>query len=83
MKKLILALALIVPANFALASGAEPVLTDEIRTQITELMVADGYEVRQIKTEDGYFEVYALKDGEQFELFLDADFNIVDRADND
>ncbi len=58
----------------ALASGA---VAPEVQAQITEMLTADGYEVRKIVPEDGMIEVYALKDGQMLELYLDADLNIV------
>ena len=41
---------------------------DKITTQLT----AEGYEVRKIVTEEGSFEVYALKDGKKYTVYLDA-----------
>lgn len=35
-----------------------------------EKITALGYETRKVKTEDGCYEVYALKDGDRFEIFL-------------
>ena len=61
----------------AMASGYDKALTPEIRAQIIEKMTGEGYEVRKVKTEDGYFEVYALKDGKKLEIYLDADLNPV------
>ncbi|EPX78499.1 PepSY domain-containing protein [Salipiger mucosus] len=46
---------------------------DEIRTRLAE----QGYEVRKIDAEDGMIEVYALKDGQRFELYLDDQLEIV------
>jgi hypothetical protein len=40
-------------------------------------MAAEGYEVRSVDTEDGLFEVYAMKDGQRFEVYLDAAFAVV------
>lgn len=67
----------------ALASGNDRALTAEIRAQIVEKMTAEGYEVRKVKTEDGYFEVYALKDGKRLEIYLDADLKPVKTKTND
>ncbi|MCW8843364.1 MAG: PepSY domain-containing protein [Rhodobacteraceae bacterium] len=52
-------------------------LTPEIKTQIRTTLTEQGYEVRKIKMDDGYFEAYALKDGTRFEVYLDKDLNIV------
>lgn len=80
MKSLILALALCLPASFALASGDDLPLTAAVQTQITEHLTAQGYEVRQIKVEDGYYEAYVIRDGQRAELYLDAEMNIVTRT---
>lgn len=70
-----LALAVTLPGVALAVTQAD--LTDAVRTQITEALTAEGYEVRQIETEDGYFEAYALKDGVRYEIYLDADLQIV------
>ena len=70
-------------ATLALALGAaapafaRAEITAELQAQITDMLVADGYEVRKIVPEDGMIEVYALKDGQMLELYLDAELNIV------
>ncbi|GJM03071.1 MAG: hypothetical protein DHS20C08_15720 [Rhodomicrobium sp.] len=33
-------------------------------------LIGQGYDVRKIETEDGYLEVYAIKDGRKYELYL-------------
>lgn len=60
-----------------LASGDRAKLSQETRARIVEKMTGEGYEVRKVKTEDGYYEVYALKDGKRLEIYLDADLNPV------
>lgn len=58
----------------ALASDAiDQATQDKIRTELT----AQGYEVRKIDSEDGMIEVYAIKDGKTYELYLDSDLKIV------
>ncbi len=69
-------------AIIALSLGAAPVLasgavSEATQTQVTEMLTADGYEVRKIEMEDGMIEVYALKDGAMMEIYFDADLNIV------
>lgn len=73
---LILALALSMPVS-AFASSDYSSLTQERKTEITNKLVAEGYEVRKIDMEDGMIEVYALKDGQRFELYLDEALNVV------
>ena len=46
-----------------------------------EVVTAEGYEVRKVTTEDGQIEVYAVKDGKTYELYLDDQFNIVKTGD--
>jgi len=51
-------------------------LSEETRARVTEKLTQEGYEVRQIKSEDGMIEVYALKDGQRLELYLDQNLNV-------
>jgi hypothetical protein len=64
-------------APIAWASGDEPMLDAATRDRVTAQMVAQGYEVRKIDSEDGMIEVYAVKDGKTWELYLDRDLKIV------
>lgn len=70
---LMLALSLSSPA---LASSYESV-SDETQTAIRSLLEADGYEVRKIERDDGRYEVYALKNGERFEVYVSTDLQVV------
>lgn len=78
MKKLTLITALIAAATGATALQASNygMISNEIRAQITDKLTAQGYDVRKIDAEDGMIEVYALKDGQRLELYLDTDLNI-------
>ena len=60
-----------------MAAQASSRVSNEIRTQVTDMLTADGYDVRKIVPENGMLEVYALKDGQRLEIYLDADLNIV------
>ncbi|WP_353472356.1 PepSY domain-containing protein [Salipiger sp. H15] len=66
--------AALLSATAALASPSVPVAT---QAQVREKLTAEGYEVRRIDSEDGMIEVYALKDGKKFELYLDESLKIV------
>ena len=70
-----LALALALP-SVALASSDAPVAADT-QAAIRTMLEAQGYEVRTIQTEDGMFEAYALKDGERYEVYVNANMEIV------
>jgi hypothetical protein len=52
-------------------------LNDENTTKIRAMLTEQGYEVAKIKLEDGMYEAYARKDGQRYEVYLDAAFNIV------
>jgi hypothetical protein len=73
---LALALTLSMPVS-AFASSDYSALTAERKTEITNKLTAEGYEVRKIDAEDGMIEVYVLKDGQRLELYLDAALNVV------
>lgn len=74
-----LALATAMLGGFAATSLAEDARTvpAETKAAITQKLQSEGYEVRKIKREDGMVEVYALKDGQMLELYLDAAMKIV------
>lgn len=65
----------LIAGGAATASSYEKI-SDEIRAQITTRLATDGYEVRKIEREDGMIEVYALKGGQRFEIYLDKDLNV-------
>jgi hypothetical protein len=67
----------------ASAAGATAKIDDVRKAEITAAMTAQGYEVRKIKTEDGLYEVYALKDGKKLEVYLDDALNIVRTKEQD
>ncbi len=78
MKPLTLTVALglgMIAGGAASASNYEKI-SDEMRTQITTQLTAEGYEVRKIEREDGMIEVYALKGGQRFEIYLDKDLKV-------
>lgn len=78
MLKTILLPAVVAAALSAPAFAAGPVeLTDENTAAIKQMLTEQGYEVGKIKLEDGLYEAYARKDGQKYEVFLDAEFAIV------
>lgn len=76
MKKIILAAALAV-SGLALPALASGKIDEATQAKVTEQLTAQGYEVRKIDSEDGMIEVYALKDGKKFELYLNEALEIV------
>ncbi len=75
----VMAIALGLTGGIARAAD-EASLTDEKKAEITAIMVEQGYEVRSVQIEDGMYEVYAIKDGKTFELYLDDDLKMVERS---
>lgn len=69
--------ALVFPAGAVLASGEKVELTDAVAEQIRTTLTEQGYEVGKIKIEDGMYEAYAKKDGQRFEVYLNADLETV------
>ena len=81
MNKLIIASAFAVVltagAGAALASGDDDLRINAPRDQwlsipqVTEKYKAEGYDVRQVKVEDGGYEIYAIdKDGRRIEAYV-------------
>jgi hypothetical protein len=69
---------LFVTAMVAAAHAGDTVeLTDENTTKIREMLTEQGYEVGKVKIEDGLYEAYARKDGNKYEVFLNAEFAVV------
>ena len=56
---------------------ASTTLTSEQQTAVTDMLVAQGYEVRKLDQEDGMIEAYVLKDGKRYEVYVDAALKIV------
>lgn len=75
--KTIIAAALLAATSIAVPAHASEKIDEATQTQITERLTAEGYEVRRIDTEDGYYEVYAMKDGKKVELYLNDALEIV------
>jgi hypothetical protein len=83
MKPLFAAIAISLGLSGGIARAAnEAMLTDEKKAEITAMMVEQGYEVRSIQIEDGKYEVYAIKDGKTFELYLDDELNMLEGGDD-
>lgn len=77
--KSLIALALVLPATaFAsgLTTGTEP--STEVVNQIHAALQAKGLEVQEIELEDGGYEVEAEMDGLVFEVYMDAELNILE-----
>lgn len=66
-----LALAAVLPMT-AIASSDDEV-PEADRAAISDSLKAQGYEIRKMEREDGAIEVYAVRDGKRYELYLDPD----------
>jgi len=68
--------------SLALAGAAHATgkieLTDENTAKVRQVLTKQGYEVAKIKLEDGMYEAYAKKDGQRYEVYLNADFVVVE-----
>jgi hypothetical protein len=74
----IIALALAITAgSAALASDSHGRIDQATQDAIRATLTAEGYEVRKIEADDGYYEAYALKNGERYEIYLDRDLNVI------
>ncbi len=67
------AVALVLTSLAAPAAFADEGKVDAaVQEKLTAQLVAEGYDVRQFKAEDGLIEVYVVKDGKMEELWFDA-----------
>lgn len=51
----------------------DPAKAEAIKTTLAE----QGYDVRSVKSEDGLYEAYAMKDGVKYEIYLNEALEIV------
>jgi hypothetical protein len=72
----LLSAVIMMPAAIAHASS-EIQLTDEIVQKIRSTLEGQGYWVGKIKIEDGLYEAYAKKESNKFEIYLNAQMQIV------
>lgn len=70
-----LALAIALP-GVALATS-DDMVPQESQAAIRTMLQSEGYEVRQIEREDGMYEAYALKNGERYEIYINAEMQII------
>ena len=77
LKTIIAPLAVALALTGAANASGKVELTDENTQQVRQVLTEQGYEVAKIKLEDGMYEAYAKKDGQKYEVFLNADFEVV------
>ncbi len=72
-------LAVLAATAFAapMAFASEGAVDAAVREKLTAQLVAEGYDVRQFKAEDGLIEVYVVKDGKMEELWFTAELKQV------
>ncbi|MEP1930166.1 MAG: PepSY domain-containing protein [Paracoccaceae bacterium] len=68
---------LALPVAGAMASDNDIQITDEVTQSIENKLTAEGYEVSEIEFEDGLYEAEAEKDGQEYEIVLNSEFEIV------
>lgn len=60
-----------------MAFASEGAVDAAVQETLTAQLVAEGYDVRQFKAEDGLIEVYVVKDGKMEELWFTAELKQV------
>ena len=80
-RTLIATLALALALSAGAARADDDALDPAREAEIRAILVEQGYEVRSVGMEDGRIEVYAVKDGELLELYLNDDLTIIDEED--
>ncbi len=65
-----------------LAETGEAAADAATQKKVTAMMAADGYDVRKIVVEGENTEVYALKDGKQYVIYLDQGMKVVKTVKN-
>lgn len=73
----IIALALAIALG-GMAHASNGTLVDTAKVEeIKATLTQQGYDVRRVKTEDGLYEAYAMKNGQRYEIYLDTDLTII------
>lgn len=71
------ALAATLVMGLGIPAMASEKVSEEMQAKIRTHLTEQGYEVRKIKSEDGLYEAYVIKDGKMLELYLDEQMQIV------
>lgn len=72
-----LALVVVLAGTTFPALASDGGVPEASQSAVREKLVAQGYDVRAIKMEDGMIEVYATRDGQRHEIYFDSSLNIV------
>ena len=75
--RIVALVALSLGAMVPLAAQASARVDRSVQVQIKDMLSADGYDVRKIVPENGMIEVYAVKNGQMLEIYLDSNLNIM------
>ena len=70
---------LLATTPMAMAEGGD--VDAATQAKPTEVMTAQGYDVRKMDVEGGMIEVYAVKDGKTFQVFYDEKLALVKTCD--
>lgn len=76
-RKMTLAALAMTALSAPMAMASEGTVDAAVQEKLTAQLVAEGYDVRQFKAEDGLIEVYVVKDGDMEELWFTADLKQV------
>lgn len=71
-------------ATASLASGFEcdsgPKSNWMSKDTILQSLTDQGYKIRKVEIEDGCYEVYAMKDGNKYEVFVNPKTGIIEKT---
>lgn len=82
-RKMTLAAVALTALTAPVAFASEGEVDAAVQEKLTAQLVAEGYEVRQFKAEDGLIEVYVVKDGKMEELWFTAELKMVDHEEGE
>jgi hypothetical protein len=60
-------------------AGDVPLNDPAKEAEIRAVMTKEGFDVRSVGTIDGKFEIYAIKDGQAWEVFLDQKLMVIEK----
>lgn len=82
-RKITLAAVALTALAAPMAFASEGEVDAAVQEKLTAQLVAEGYDVRQFKAEDGLIEVYVVKDGKMEELWFTAELKLVEHEEGE
>ena len=77
------AIAVALPASMAFAAAKPGAYAGQSIVEIVETLEQQGYRVREIERENGGFEAEAVRDGQNYEIYVDLESGKISKVEKD